>query len=66
MFLKSGTPLEEILQLREIDKLAKRLYNEYTDNHPIIHSNRFPSWEELTENTRDEWVERAHRSLDKK
>lgn len=35
--------------------LARSMYEQYTDNHPTIHSNRFPSWQELTPNGRAEW-----------
>ena len=41
------------------DLEAKRLYEKYTDNHPTIHSNRFPPWEELTPEQRDEWRQKA-------
>lgn len=33
----------------EIKQLRKRLYTMITDNHPTIHSNRFPAWDELSE-----------------
>lgn len=34
---------------------AKRLYSEYSGNHPTIHCNRFPSWDELSQAERDKW-----------
>ena len=34
---------------------TKKLYYKFIDNDPIIHSNRFPTWDELTEKTRQEW-----------
>lgn len=36
---------------------ARARYIEYTSNHPTIHCNRFPAWEELTQTQKDEWVE---------
>lgn len=30
------------------EELAREQYNRETDNDPIIHSNRFPAWEELS------------------
>ena len=41
------------------DAKAKELYNKHTDNHPTIHSNRFPSWEELRESDKEEWRKQA-------
>lgn len=38
---------------------AKSMYASYTDNHPTIHSNRFPSWSGLTEIERDQWRDKA-------
>lgn len=38
---------------------ARRLYNAYTSNHPTIHCNRFPAWEELDVTTRAEWIKKA-------
>ena len=38
---------------------ARELYTRYTDNHPIIHSNRFPTWDELSESERNEWRVKA-------
>lgn len=38
---------------------ARKLYNAYTDNHPTIHCNRFPSWEELDAKERKEWIKKA-------
>ena len=38
---------------------GKSLYDEYSGNHPTIHSNRFPSWSELTHDQRDEWNRKA-------
>ena len=38
---------------------GKSMYDEYSGNHPTIHSNRFPSWNELTQLQRDEWMRKA-------
>jgi hypothetical protein len=43
----------------EWDGEARRLYNEYTANHPTIHCNRFPSWSELSAEDRTEWLNHA-------
>lgn len=43
---------------------ARRLYNEYTANHPDIHCNRFPSWEELDRESRNRWLSAAEKSFD--
>lgn len=39
--------------------LAKKLYLTETSNHPQIHCNRFPSWDELTSEEKQSWVDRA-------
>ena len=39
----------------EINEEAKKLYYEITGNDPVVHCNRFPTWEELTEKTRQAW-----------
>jgi hypothetical protein len=41
------------------DDAARRAYIKHTDSDPVVHSNRFPTWEELSENTRDEWRKRV-------
>lgn len=38
---------------------AKGRYIAHTDNHPTIHSNRFPTWDELSEEAKDEWRRKA-------
>lgn len=45
------------------DTEAQRLYTKHTDNHPTIHSNRFPAWSELTEGQRDEWRQKVIAAL---
>lgn len=35
------------------------MYDEHSGNHPTIHCNRFPSWDELTQLQRDEWMRKA-------
>lgn len=42
---------------------TKAYYNQMTDNHPTIHSNRFPCWEELTSEQKSQWREQYRRSL---
>jgi hypothetical protein len=34
---------------------ARELYERETANHPTIHCNRFPSWDELTFQEREKW-----------
>lgn len=41
------------------DKLARELYTKHTDNDPIVHSNRFPLWSEMSESAKDEWRSKA-------
>lgn len=36
------------------ERVAKQLYEEYV-NEADIHSNRFPSWQELTDSQRERW-----------
>lgn len=35
---------------------ARKAYELHADNHPTIHSNRFPTWEELDPALRDQWM----------
>lgn len=37
---------------------AKKQYDYETDNHPTIHSNLFPAWEELSDEERSERINR--------
>lgn len=37
------------------DARAKAAYIAFADNHPTIHSNRFPLWEEMPEEDRETW-----------
>ena len=39
----------------DCETAAKAAYGRSTDNDPHIHSNRFPSWSELTEEQRNDW-----------
>lgn len=56
--------LNEIIQKSDavnvsasVDALAKLIYLEEIDNHPSVHTNRFPTWEELRlENKRKYWM----------
>lgn len=36
---------------------AKRRYEEFTNNHPTIHTNRFPTWHELSEDVKARWYD---------
>lgn len=48
-----------IAELKSWNRKAKALYEASTDNDPIIHCNRFPSWNELNGHQRGEWVIKA-------
>lgn len=43
----------------EAEKAARQLYIHETANDPVIHCNRFPAWEELSEKSRDEYRRRV-------
>lgn len=36
---------------------ARSAYNHYIDNHPTIHSNRFPSFSELSVEEQKKWID---------
>lgn len=38
---------------------AKKLYAAHTNNNPVIHCNRFPSWDELSLKQKVEWIEKT-------
>lgn len=38
---------------------ARKAYNAYTANHPTIHCNRFPSWDELTDQQKQDWIDKV-------
>jgi len=38
---------------------AKMAYSASITNYPAIHTNRFPTWEELTEAQRSTWIAQA-------
>jgi hypothetical protein len=42
-----------------IEDQAKKLYNAYAANDPIVHCNRFPSWGELSDERKFEWRRKA-------
>ncbi len=46
---------EKIDDANKINEEARKLYVAYTDNHPTIHSNRFPSWGEISHEERETW-----------
>jgi hypothetical protein len=37
------------------------LYNKYINNHPTIHTNRFPTWKELDKEKREYYNSKAKR-----
>lgn len=43
----------------DLDARAAKLYQQYADNHPTIHSNRFPAWSEIAHGDQDIWREKA-------
>lgn len=53
---KTNTPADAAPQ---DEREAKKRYLAYTDNHPQIHSNRFPCWEELSAEAKRPYLERA-------
>lgn len=46
------------------EEVAENLYTHYTDNHPTIHTNRFPTWDELNEKSKEPWLEEARKVAD--
>lgn len=42
-----------------MDESAKKLYQDFINNHPTIHTNRFPAWDELSEAGKKEWYKAA-------
>lgn len=53
---KNGVMGEEPMKVRT--RGAKKIYDYETDNDPIVHSNRFPSWEELTDEQKTEYYKK--------
>ena len=45
----------------DVEALAMRMYGKWTDNQGI-HCNRFPSWSELSEANRGEWMKKAQQA----
>jgi len=43
----------------QIEATARSEYTKACDNHPTIHSNRFPSWSELGDAARVHWIRAA-------
>lgn len=59
----AGISLEEAFN-QVIEGLGvKAYYNQMTENHPTIHSNRFPSWEELTGEQKTQWRDQYRRKM---
>lgn len=48
---KTSTPT-----LSPEEQAAKAAYTAFTDNHPTIHCNLFPSWKELSDSERKKWI----------
>ncbi|MFM9928167.1 hypothetical protein VLK31_34715 [Variovorax sp. H27-G14] len=42
---------------------GQKLYKAFINNHPTMHSNRFPSWAQLTETERKTWRRKARAAL---
>jgi len=64
--LRPGTITEKVVA-RIVTRIDEALgdteaYQRYTDNHPTIHSNRFPAWSELTEDEKQKWRDTPCRS----
>lgn len=53
----AGVTRKEALERvwKDIDGNAR--YNEYINNHPTIHTNRFPTWDELREDQKEQWLQ---------
>lgn len=56
----------QVLVEASLEELAEKLYTNYTDNHPTMHSNRFAGWRELTAAGKDEWIAKAKAQVDGK
>jgi hypothetical protein len=56
-------PVTEKAPSSRIEIEAQRLYGEMTDNHPTIHTNRFPGWTELPPAEKATWYVLARKSL---
>ncbi len=52
-FAQASTPV--LPSPEDSDKAARDAYYHMTDNDPKIHSNRFPTWDELSEEEREKW-----------
>lgn len=50
----SGPGIAEMTRRMRAEE-ARAAYEEHTANHPTIHTNRFPTWEELTPTERKRW-----------
>ena len=60
--MQSGKSAERVSMTVEPDPIeieAKRLYAHYSGNHPTIHGNRFPTWDELKAEDKKEWLYKA-------
>jgi len=44
-------------------RLARKLYTQMTDNDPVVHCNRFPSWDELSSAAKSIWIKDAKNKL---
>ena len=50
-------------QPQVLSDAGRKAYTHMTDNHPTIHSNRFPGWNELDDAERTKWNARANLKL---
>lgn len=55
----SQAPIDQVGVAPDDEEAARKLYQAETDNHPTIHSNRFPTWDELTPAERRKYFTRA-------
>lgn len=44
---------------KSVHAVARDLYVEATANDPVIHCNRFPNWEELSDSDKEPWIQKA-------
>lgn len=57
-----GAPREVGPSLKKLSKAeARDKYNHYTGNHPTIHCNRFPAWEDLSKADKRKWRDPLYR-----
>lgn len=51
-------------QIDDVEEaLATKLYYKYIDNDPWMHTNRLPTWAELTPKQQDQWIYVAREAI---